>query len=72
MSGVWNSRRFHLHGPFVDDVGVRLFGHPPNSSGWNRAPRPEVGPVHLLIRLPEGRVYLGVGRPGQAGYANGV
>ncbi|MFF4414385.1 hypothetical protein ACFYY8_17805 [Streptosporangium sp. NPDC001559] len=71
VSGVWNSRRFHLHGPFVDDVGVRLFGHLPNSPGWSWAPRPEARPVHLLTRLPEGCVYLGTGRPGQAGYTNG-
>ncbi|MFF5257947.1 hypothetical protein ACFY4C_03305 [Actinomadura viridis] len=71
VSGVWNSRRFHLHGPLIDDVGVRLFGHPPDSPEWSWAQRPDTRPVHLLIELPEGCVYLGVGKPGQARYENG-
>ncbi|MFJ5779112.1 hypothetical protein [Streptomyces sp. NPDC093094] len=71
VSGVWNSRRFHLHGPLADDVGVRLFGHPPDSPEWSWNQRPDTRPVHLLTRLPEGCVYLGIGKPGQAGYTDG-
>ncbi|MFE1290285.1 hypothetical protein [Streptomyces sp. NPDC058751] len=71
VSGVWNSRRFHLHGPFVDEVGVRLFGHPPDSPEWSWNQRRDARPVHLLTRLPEGCVYLGVGTPRQAGYEDG-
>ncbi|MER7209191.1 hypothetical protein ABT340_19185 [Streptosporangium sp. NPDC000239] len=45
VSGVWNSRRFHLHGPFVDDVGVRLFGHPPTPpDGTGPTPGGGAGP----------------------------
>ncbi|WP_232383166.1 hypothetical protein [Actinomadura violacea] len=69
--GVWNGRRFHLRGPLVDDVGVCLFGHLPDSPEWSWTQRPGARPVHLLTRLPEGCPYLGVGKPAQAGYANG-
>jgi hypothetical protein len=71
VSGVWNGRRFHLHGPLADDVGVRLFGHPPASPEWSWNQRSDARPVHLLTRLPEGCVYLGVGKPGQGDYTNG-
>ncbi|MFL6051427.1 MAG: hypothetical protein ACJ72W_00705 [Actinoallomurus sp.] len=43
VSGVWNGRRFHLHGPLVDDVGVRLFGHPPDSPEWSWTQRSDAG-----------------------------
>ncbi|MGI5328374.1 hypothetical protein [Actinomadura nitritigenes] len=71
VSGVWNSRRFHLHGPLVDDVGVRLFGHLPDSLDRSWSQHSDARPVHLLTRLPEGCVYLGVGKPAQASYTNG-
>ncbi|MWA02981.1 hypothetical protein F8568_021900 [Actinomadura sp. LD22] len=71
VSGVWNGSRFHLHGPLVGDVGVRLFGHPPDSPKWSWTRSSDGRPVHLLTRLPEGCVYLGVGRPVQGGYADG-
>jgi len=72
VSGVWSSRRFHLNGPFVDDVGVRLFGHPPTSPQWSWAERRDVRPIHLLTRLPSGCLYLGIGKPGQGDYRDGV
>lgn len=71
VSGVRNGRRFHLHGPLADDVGVRLFGYLPDSLEWSWTKGSDARPVHLLTRLPEGCVYLGVGKPAQAGYANG-
>ncbi|TXS52784.1 hypothetical protein [Streptomyces sp. t39] len=73
VSGVWSSRRLHLYGPFVDDVGLRLFGHPWGDPGSSWTQRPDPRPVHLLTRLPEGCVYLGVARQGagQARYTDG-
>ncbi|MFH9953838.1 hypothetical protein ACH4OX_06435 [Streptomyces roseolus] len=71
VSGLGSSRRFHLHGPFVGDVGARLFGRPPDSPEGSWAQRPDVRPVHLLTRLPEGHLYLGVGKPEQTRYTHG-
>ncbi|MEU7755617.1 hypothetical protein [Micromonospora sp. NPDC049171] len=72
VSGVSNSRRFHLHGPLVGAVGVRLFGHPPTSPQWSWAGRRDVRPIHLLTRLPAGCLYLGLGKHEQSHHSNGV
>jgi hypothetical protein len=71
VSGVWSSGRFHLHGPFVDEVGVRLFGHRPGSPQWSWTRPRDPRPIHLLVRLPEGCLYLGRGKPVQGEYHNG-
>jgi hypothetical protein len=63
VSGVRNHERFHLHGPFVADVGIRLFGYPPTSPHWSWTQRDDPRPIYLLVRLPEGCLYLGVCRP---------
>jgi hypothetical protein len=69
VSGVWNSHEFRLHGPFADGVGVRLFGPAPGSPEWRWTGQPsDTRPVHLLTRLPEGCVYLGIGKPQHARY----
>lgn len=63
VSGVRSRETFHLHGPFVGDAGVRFFGYPPTSPHWSWTQRDDPRPIHLLIRLPEGCLYLGVCRP---------
>lgn len=72
ISGVWNNRSFHLRGPFVEDVRVRLFGHPPDSPHWRPAAQRDTRPIHLFTRLPEGCLYLGIGKPRQGDYRNGI
>ncbi|MDG4808730.1 hypothetical protein O7634_18450 [Micromonospora sp. WMMD1120] len=72
VTGVWSSQEFHLHGPFAEDVGVRLFGHSPTSPRWGRAEQRDVRPIHLLARLPTGCLYLGFGKPAQGHYSDGV
>ena len=72
VSSVWNSRRFHLHGPLVEDVAVRLFGHQPTSPQISWAGQRDVRPIHLLTRLPAGCLYLGLGKPARGHYTNEV
>ncbi|MEY9934141.1 hypothetical protein ABH926_008805 [Catenulispora sp. GP43] len=67
-SGMRSRRDFRLHGPFPYEVGVRFFGHPPTSPHWTWAQRREVRPFHLFTRLPEGCLYLGVGKPFRGGF----
>jgi hypothetical protein len=38
-TGVWSSRRFHLHGPLPGEMGARLFGHHPGSHSGAGASR---------------------------------
>lgn len=63
VSGVRSRETFSLHGPFAADVGVRFFGYAPTSPHWSWTQREDPRPIHLLIRLPEGCLYLGVCRP---------
>lgn len=62
VGGVWNSGRFRLVGPLAAEVEVRLFGHPPTSPQWDWRQRRDERPMHLLSRLPEGCLYLGLGK----------
>ncbi|WP_344668263.1 hypothetical protein [Catenulispora yoronensis] len=72
ISGVWNSRRFRLHGPFVEDAAVRSVGHLPGSPHWSWATERGARQIHLFARLPEGCFYLGAGKPVQGEYRDGV
>ena len=68
LSGVRSRRDFRLHGPFPYDVGVRFFGHPPTSPHWCWGQHRDVRPFHLFTRLPDGCLYLGVGKPYRGGF----
>ncbi|GAA2004853.1 hypothetical protein [Catenulispora subtropica] len=64
-SGVRSRYSFHLQGPFVGDLGVRVLKHPPARNGPE-----DLRPIHLFARLPEGCLYLGAGTVGLATFAN--
>lgn len=72
VSGVRSRETFHLHGPFAADLGTRFFGHPPTSPHWSWTQREDPRPIYLLIRLPEGCLYLGVCRPKGGKFDDGL
>ncbi|WP_329541949.1 hypothetical protein [Streptomyces sp. NBC_01358] len=56
-SGVWNSEEVRLFGPAPAPVTERLTGRT-----WKWGADDEVLPVHLMIRIEDGLLYLGVSR----------
>ncbi|MER5990551.1 hypothetical protein [Streptomyces viridosporus] len=61
-SSVWNAEEVRLLGPAPTPVRKRLVDQP-----WERGTTDARLPVHLMVRLPEGLVYLGTGTVAQAG-----
>ncbi|MEU1518059.1 hypothetical protein ABZ490_38950 [Streptomyces sp. NPDC005811] len=63
-SGVWNADEVRLFGPAPAPVTKRLMGRT-----WTWGAVDEGLPVHLMVRLEEGLLYLGVSRTVQVGTA---
>ncbi|WP_406266435.1 hypothetical protein OH779_20405 [Actinacidiphila glaucinigra] len=60
-SGVWNAQEVRLLGPAPAPVMERLLGQ---TGTWSSRDTPL--PIHLMVRVVEGLVYLGAGRVVQA------